>query len=618
MNPLSRRAALLTGSAALVAGCARGSFTGTVRTIGPGQAYATTYTTPGAKPAVVSVLKDTATATSTMTVSDAVVGSAQAIVTIGSSVFTFNETDATDIGSISDPLAPVLGISSRFTMSCKLRTLPGCPLRVYFRRIAAPNAWCSIVFEHGNALTGVADGFAAYGPYNVTVTDGSGGTHTYSNITHYYFSRWRHVFNTWPFAVTPTATLISLGLVPHFDAAVGGSKLAQPRALTYSGPMSLVNIPTYMSAGGEGDNIGLFDGWQGAYLCGVNTTQHLADMLAELEGSASEAWHFRDGTTGAPIDTVTYPNASMWGNATSGSNPWLGRNDAYPGSNYPGIEVDTSHMPDMAYVPFLLQGDPYALEEMQFVANFTVLYVPPGARGTNVRNDWGLSSGAVRGLTWSIRNRARAARCTPTSVPGWLKPKSYWQTMMDNELTWLTNNYVNNPAAPFSSLHIMGGDPTGNPGFPPSLPQNSYFAPWMESYFASTVGHVVEMGFSTWLPVFTWSIYYQVNLNNGTSGWNRNTPMLYHAVVRNGAGSPFVTDFTTFFNLNLSLGVDGVANSSPAHRDHVSPYDVASQAALAIAARMGITGAEACRAWLLGEIQTLAPAFGIAAQWSIA
>ena len=64
------------------------------------------------------------------------------IVTFGSTVFTFNETDATDIGSISDPLAPVLGISSRFTMSCKLRTLPGCPLRVYFRRIAAPNAFC--------------------------------------------------------------------------------------------------------------------------------------------------------------------------------------------------------------------------------------------------------------------------------------------------------------------------------------------------------------------------------------------------------------------------------------------------------------------------------------------
>ncbi len=322
MNPLSRRAALLTGSAALVASCARGSFTGTVRTIGPGQAYATTSTTPGAKPAVVSVLKDTATATSTMTVSNAVVGSAQAIVTIGSSVFTFNETDATDIGSISDPLAPVLGISSRFTMSCLLRTLPGCPLRVYFRRIAAPNAWCSIVFEYGNALTGQADGFAPYGPYNVTVTDGSGGTHTYSAVTHYYFSRWRHKFNAWPFAVTPTATLISLGLVPRFDIAVAAGKNIEPRAVTYSGPMSIAAIPAYMSQGGEGDNIGLFDGWAGSYLCGVNTTQRLADVMANLEGSASEAWHYRDGVTGAPIDTVTYPNASSF--SPGASTPFLG------------------------------------------------------------------------------------------------------------------------------------------------------------------------------------------------------------------------------------------------------------------------------------------------------
>ena len=609
MNPLSRRAALLTGSAALVAGCARGSFTGTVRTIGPGQAYATTYTTPGAKPAVVSALKDTATATSTMTVSNAVVGSAQAIVTIGSSVFTFNETDATDIGSISDPLAPVLGISSRFTMSCLLRTLPGCPLRVYFRRIAAPNAWCSVVFEYGNALTGQADGFAPYGPYNVTVTDGSGGTHTYSAVTHYYFSRWRHVFNTWPFAVTPTSTLISLGLVPHFNISVAAGKYNDPGVVTYSGPMSLANIPSYMSQGGEGDVIGLFDGWTGGYLCGVNTTQRLADMLAGLEGSASEPWHFRDATTGAPIDTVTYPNASMGGGPGVAS-PWLGYGD---GMIYPGVEVDTSHMPDKAYVPFLLHGDPYALEEMQFVANFTILNMNPGNRGTN--SDWNLSNGALRGVAWCARNRARTTRCTPTSVPGWLKPKAYWQTMMDNHLAFLTNNFVNNAAAPYSGLHGMDDDPTNSPA-EGVIPIGTGVSPWQENYFSSSMGHIVEMGFSTWLPVFTWHIAYLVALNNGTSGWNRSTPILYHAALRASSSSPYVNTFTDFYNLNVALGVDGISTGSQAHRVSVGSYDVACQAALAIAARMGLPGAEACRAWLLPEIQTLARS--IALGWSIA
>ncbi len=203
-------------------------------------------------------------------------------------------------------------------------------------------------------------------------------------------------------------------------------------------------------------------------------------------------------------------------------------------------------MPDMAYVPFLLQGDPYALEEMQFVANFTVTSMPPGNRGTN--SDWNLEN-AVRAVAWATRNRARTTRCTPASVPGWLKPKAYWQTMMDHELTWITNNYVNNAAAPYSGLHVLAGDATNQPGGP-GIPPQVALAPWMETYLASSLGHIVEMGFSTWLPVFTWSIGYQIGLNSGTSGWNRSTPMLYDAIMRATPSSPYVNTFADFFNLN--------------------------------------------------------------------
>ena len=103
------------------------------------------------------------------------------------------------------------------------------------------------------------------------------------------------------------------------------------------------------------------------------------------------------------------------------------------------MEVDTSHMPDKAYVPFLLHGDPYALEEMQDVANFTILNMNPGNRGTN--SDWNLSNGALRGVAWCARNRARTTRCTPTSVPGWLKPKAYWANN-DGQPSGLSNEQL--------------------------------------------------------------------------------------------------------------------------------------------------------------------------------
>ena len=186
--------------------------------------------------------------------------------------------------------------------------------------------------------------------------------------------------------------------------------------------------------------------------------------------------------------------------------------------------------------------------------------------------------------------------------------------MMDNHLAFLTNNFVNNAAAPYSGLHGMDDDPTNSPA-EGVIPIGTGVSPCRK-----TTSHHPWDTSSRWgsprLPVLTWHIAYLVALNNGTSGWNRSTPILYHAALRASSSSPYVNTFTDFYNLNVALGVDGISTGSQAHRVSVGSYDVACQAALAIAARMGLPGAEACRAWLLPEIQTLARS--IALGWSIA
>ncbi len=278
-------------------------------------------------------------------------------------------------------------------------------------------------------------------------------------------------------------------------------------------------------------------------------------------------------------------------------------------------------MPDKAYVPFLLQGDPYALEEMQYVANFTVCSMPAGNRGAS--SNWNFDH-ALRGLAWAARDRARCTLCTPSSVPGWLKPKAYWQTMMDQQKAWLTANFVNGPA-PYSGIHM--GDGNANGGYASGNGKTGsdlMVAPWQDSYFGSAMAHVVSIGFTDWLPIATWHAFYLVGIGNGTSGWNRACGVGYRMIIRQTPSSAYVNTFTDLYNLNYAQSlIDpetffGIVppGTSQAHLIQASSYEVGRYGALAMYAALGITGVAAVRDWWLPEIQTLAG--NIAVQWCIA
>ena len=114
-------------------------------------------------------------------------------------------------------------------------------------------------------------------------------------------------------------------------------------------------------------------------------------------------------------------------------------------------------MPDKAYVPFLLQGDPFALEEMQFVANFTVCSMPAGNRGA--ASNWNFDH-AARGMAWATRNRARTTRLHAVLRAGMVEAQGLLADDDGPRMTWITDNFVNNAAAPYSGLHVLAGDAT--------------------------------------------------------------------------------------------------------------------------------------------------------------
>jgi len=336
---------------------------------------------------------------------------------------------------------------------------------------------------------------------------------------------------------------------------------------------------------GERDEIGLVTEAQAEFLRGDAGADSL---LAQAEASGTFPWHYRDETGGGIFDFVTHPQAQVY----------------YP-ANIPAcstpITLDPAHEPPLAYLPFLLTGDPYFLEELQFAATYNVLCSNPAARGNfNIGH-------ALRAHAWSLRVLAQCATVTPETTPPWIKTRAYWQDWFEQERQWMLTRYVNPTAPPFTELpyldfHFMV-DANGSPATT-TLPASTYNSVWMEDYEAAVLGHVVALGHEDWRPILEWKMANTIARTNGTSGWIRVKTTLYTLALRETEDAPYVADWSAAWDLNVQLqpGMEDFADPNEIPPDASLTYASYTMSALAIAASLGIDGAADCDAWLRGQI----------------
>jgi hypothetical protein len=267
------------------------------------------------------------------------------------------------------------------------------------------------------------------------------------------------------------------------------------------------------------------------------------------------------------------------------------------------ITLDVAHEPDLCYVPFLLTGDPYYLEELQFAATYNVLASNPQSRGSYCIGF------AVRAHAWALRTLAHCARITPDDAPAWVQSRAYWQEWLDGERDWMLARYVHPTAAPFTEspfaeLHYMAD--TENSPASSTMPPGCVSQQWMEDYEAAVLGHVVAIGFADWRPILEWKIVNSIARTNGTSGWVRAKPCPYNVALRPTEGSPYVTSWQENWDLNLQMqpgiGVYADPDVMPAGDSLV--YASYTMSALALSAALGVEGATECYEWLRGQLVT--------------
>lgn len=416
-------------------------------------------------------------------------------ITLEGKTLIFSAAAGKDLGDYRSP---------RFVQRCIRTDHPDSALSVFFRPDRDSDR-IEIVVELGRMWGKANENAKHLGAYRAVIRKGSREVATVNVPRHWWFSRWR-----WQSAPRPIIVkgedLIKAKLVPPYaaSAAVAADAPEAAAKAVYKQPMDSAGLQVGVGSTGERNEIGPVTEFQADYLI-TGRDSSLAALRAQAEAAASMPMHVRDEQTHAPVDFFKYPKLD-WYYEDSGK-PWVKGSEAIrdgKGDITCEWSLSASHDPALNYVPFLLTGDPYHLEELQFQGNRTL-----GATNYH-RSGSGLQivyPGQTRSFAWSMRTMFQLAAVTPEQTPSWLKPRAYWRRIVSDNLTWFTKTYVNNPS-PACSVFA-------------AATRLDEVAPWQEEFLAFCLGWGVMLGFEDWRKAFRWKLNSTLARTNGKSGWPR-------------------------------------------------------------------------------------------------
>jgi hypothetical protein len=335
--------------------------------------------------------------------------------------------------------------------------------------------------------------------YTPTLTiNGSTRSLGVGSVNHYHHTRW--AFPQWhgtdP-AVTPAhdaAYLRSTGLVPNYG-------WTNPTSAAFSGMTSTIvpfqqgNWESSQGSAGYSPEIGLLPKWEALYCTSADSRAYNATIC---NGYALGRFsiHYRDEGTLRPLAFSSYPNLVTTDNGISATGVSSINTHTPTATGGVNGSMATSHHPSWGYLPYLLTGRWYFLEEVQFCATLNFL------KQTDVTRNYtqGLllaTAGAntARGAGWALRTLAQAICVTPDD---------------DSLQTELVNSYQYN----IDYYHTNYVGSANNLGFPFAYgeyePGSAYhtLSPWMDDFITMSLGFGIDMA----LPLSSGSVTKQTQL----------------------------------------------------------------------------------------------------------
>jgi hypothetical protein len=461
--------------------------------------------------------------------------------------------------------------------------------------------------------------------YDVNITAGGKQVYEKQGLTHYHHARWRSL--AW-LGEAPdlhlrhdTAYLIDSRALPNYDRSVVVDERAlATMASKWSGlttePMGVGLAARAMPNTGGRQDIGLLPGWAAAYLLSMDERAKTA-TLGTADRAGSWPVHYRDQRTGRPVSLMDYPYMTLLGHKPDTRNPKTGKEEAFPACRKDmcktPLKPDVSHQPGFAYLPYLVTGDHYYLEELQFWAMYNVFSSNPGYR----RNIQGLlAPEQVRGQAWSLRTLGQAAYITPDADP----LKRDLITLLDSNLDWYNAEYSNNPAANRLGAIVNG--------YAVVYKKKTALAPWQDDFFTAAVGHLAELGFKDAEPLLRWKARFPIGRMVGDGAcWMAGANYTY--TVRAAPGAPYFDSIKDAFaatvgseaaalpctGSEMAAALKQNSGDMGGYAAAVTGFPSNMQPALAYAADAG--GAAGRKAWALFMARSVKPDYGEGPQFAI-
>jgi hypothetical protein len=395
------------------------------------------------------------------------------------------------------------------------------------------------VIEHCKAYASASDI-----TYDASLIAGGSTVYTRAGLVHTPAARWKRTIWQGPASTLHVKHdinyLIDSRQVPNYDRSItiDESVLAgymTSLATTKFDPMGFGTLQPAMPTTGGRPDLGIMPDTYVATILSMDRRAK-AVMLATADIGGTWPMCRRDDSAGPgagyPLSVINFPYASINGNPGDCINPATGKNEHLPTlSTVTKAVADSSHQPDMYYLPYLLTGDLFYLEGLQFCGTFNHYQDNPYYREfakALVKGD------QVRGQSWSLRTMAECAAITPDDHP----LKSHFIGWYNNNMKWYLDNYLDAPSTLYANqlgvitngsavvYSINGGTTNG-------------LAPWQDDFFTQSLGHQFELlGLDTTKRLLTWKANFQISRLMGDGVCIQNA-CIYALGVRQTSTSPY-------------------------------------------------------------------------------